>query len=109
MNRNKMKIQTELTTLEYMLLKSKLKSKPQAYIMLLLGGGFGLHRFYLGHSLMGTLIVFNFFVILTGLFSKEPIIFLIALPMALILFIDFIMLSGYVDNYNDKIKRKFPY
>ncbi len=105
MNRNKMK--TELTTVENMMLQSKLKSKSKAYIMLLLGGGFGLHRFYLGHSLMGTLMVFNFFVILTGLFSKEPIIFLIALPMALILILDFIMLGSYVDNYNDKVKRKF--
>ncbi len=89
------------------MLQSKLKSKSKAYIMLLFGSGFGLHRFYLGHSLMGTLMVFNFFIVLIGLFSKEPIVFLIALPMALILFIDFIMLGGYVDNYNDNVKRKF--
>ncbi len=107
MNRNKMKTETELTAVEYMMLQSELKSKSKAYIMLLLGSGFGLHRFYLGHPLMGTLMVFNFFIIMIGLFSKEPIIFLIALPMALIMFLDFIMLGGYVDNYNDKIKGKF--
>ena len=98
-----MKTETQLTAVEHMM--PKLKSK--AYIMLLLGGGFGLHRFYLGHSLMGTLMVFNFFIILIGIFSKEPIVFLIALPMAIILFLDFIMLGGYVDNYNNKIKHKF--
>ncbi len=102
-----MKTETELTEVEHMMLKSKLKSKSKAYIMLLLGGGFGLHRFYLGHSLMGTLMVFNFFIILIGIFSKEPIVFLIALPMAIILFLDFIMLGGYVDNYNDNVKCKF--
>ena len=102
-----MKTETDLTAVEPMMLQSELKSKSKAYIMLLLGGGFGLHRFYLGHSLMGTLMVFNFFVILIGLFSMESIIFLIGLPMAIILFLDFIMLSGYVDNYNDKVKCKF--
>ncbi len=102
-----MKTETELTAAEYMMIQSKLKSKSKAYIMLLLGGALGLHRFYLGHSLMGTLMVFNFFIILIGLFSKESIVFFIAFPMALILFLDFIMLGGYVDNYNDKVKRKF--
>ncbi|AJD93525.1 hypothetical protein JMA_42080 (plasmid) [Jeotgalibacillus malaysiensis] len=94
----------DLTTQELQILASETekrkKSSGTAWILLLLLGSVGAHRFYLGHTGIGIAMVATWIV------SWMLVWVTFLLPISIWILVELFLLSGLVKNENQKIEKE---
>ena len=89
----------ELTSKELQLLSAELekekKSTTVSWLLLLFLGGFGAHRFYLGHIGLGIAMIIVWLI-------SIPLAFV---PIAIWLIVDIVLLTSAIKEENNKIEK----
>lgn len=75
------------------------KSTLVAYLLWFFFGGIGAHKFYLGKSSRGFIYILLSFAWLCGFVA--PVLFLFAIPLGLLLFVDIFTIPGQVRAHQD--------